>query len=167
MKNSKEAQANMAEELKTTVGGVKKHKDFIFAVGRRRAAVARVRVYSKVPDSLKFEEIAVKKGDLVVNGRIISEYFGGVVAKTTYEEPLKIADALNKYAITAKVAGGGTASQLGAFVLGVSRALAAMNEEIKPALRKKGLLTRDPRVRERRKVGTGGKARRTKQSPKR
>ncbi len=157
----------MAEELKTTVGGTKRYKDFMFAVGRRRAAVARVRVYSKVPDSLKFEEIAVKKGDLVVNGRIISEYFGGVVAKAKYEEPLKTADVLNKYAITAKVAGGGITSQLGAFVLGVSRALAAMDEAAKPALRKSGLLTRDPRVRERRKVGTGGKARRTKQSPKR
>ncbi len=157
----------MAEELKTTVGGTKKYKDFMFAVGRRRAAVARVRIYSKVPDSLKFEEIAVKKGDLVVNGRIISEYFGGAVAKSKYEAPLKTADALNKYAVTAKVAGGGTTSQLGAFVLGVSRALAAMDEGVKPALRKSGLLTRDPRVRERRKVGTGGKARRTKQSPKR
>ena len=157
----------MTDELRSTVGGTKKYKDFMFAVGRRRAAVARVRIYSKVPDSLKFEEIAVKKGDLVVNGRIISEYFGGVVAKSTYEEPLKTADALNKYAITAKVAGGGTTSQLGAFVLGVSRALAAMDETVKPTLRKKGLLTRDPRVRERRKVGTGGKARRAKQSPKR
>ncbi len=167
MKNSKELTLNMAEELKTTVGGTKKYKDFMFAVGRRRAAVARVRVYPKVTDSLKFEEIAVKKGDLVVNGRMISEYFGGVIAKATYEEPLKTADVLNKYAITAKVAGGGTTSQLGAFVLGVSRALAAMDETVKPTLRKKGLLTRDPRVRERRKVGTGGKARRAKQSPKR
>jgi small subunit ribosomal protein S9 len=57
--------------------------------------------------------------------------------------------------------------QLGAFVLGLSRALAAIDEGVKPVLRKKGLLTRDQRVRERRKVGTGGKARRQKQSPKR
>lgn len=167
MINSKEHLTNMAEELKTTVGGTKKYKDFMFAVGRRRAAVARVRVYSKVPDALKFEEYEVKKGDLVVNGRNISEYFGGAVSKSIYEQPLKTADALNKYAITARVAGGGTASQLGAFVLGVSRALAAMDEAVKPALRKEGLLTRDQRVRERRKVGTGGKARRAKQSPKR
>jgi small subunit ribosomal protein S9 len=157
----------MAEELKTQVGGTKKYKEFMFAVGRRRAAVARVRVYSKVPDALKFEEYEVKKGDLVVNGRNISEYFSGVVAKATYEEPLKLADALNKYAITARVVGGGTASQLGAFVLGLSRALAAIDEGVKPVLRKKGLLTRDQRVRERRKVGTGGKARRQKQSPRR
>ena len=171
----------MAEELKTTrqpateaasnvgqaVGGTRKYKDFMFAVGRRRAAVARVRIYSKIPDALKFEEYVVKKGDLVINGRNITEYFGGEVSKSIYEEPLKTANSLNKLTITAKVAGGGNRSQLGAFVLGVSRALAEMNEEVKPALRKKGLLTRDPRVRERRKVGTGGKARRTKQSPKR
>lgn len=159
----------MAEELKTTttVGGTKKYKDFMFAVGRRRSAVARVRIYSKVPDALKFEEYGVKKGDLVINGRNISEYFVGAVSKATYEEPLKTANALNKFAVTAKVSGGGNQSQLGAFVLGVSRALAAMDETVKPTLRKKGLLTRDPRVRERRKVGMGGKSRRAKQSPKR
>ena len=155
------------EEQKTQVGGTKKFKDFIFAVGRRRAAVARVRVYTKVPSSLKFGEYIVKKGDLVVNGRNISEYFGGVVAKAIYEEPLKATDALNKYAITVRVVGGGPSSQLGAFVLGVSRALSVIDPQSKPKLRKKGLLTRDQRVRERRKVGMGGKARRRKQSPKR
>ena len=157
----------MAEELNVQVGGTRKYKDYMFAVGRRRAAVARVRVYSKVSDGLKFEEHLVKKGDLVINGRNISEYFGGIVSKVTYEEPLKTANALNKYAITAKVSGGGNQSQLGAFVLGVSRALAAMDETVRSPLRKKGLLTRDPRVRERRKVGMGGKARRKRQSPKR
>lgn len=156
----------MTHEL-TNVGGTKKYKDFMFAVGRRRAAVARVRVYTKVPNDLKFGEYLVKKGDMVVNGRNISEYFGGVAYKAIYEQPLKTVDALNKYAITARIVGGGLASQLGAYVLGVSRALAAMDGESKPKLRKKGLLTRDSRVRERRKVGTGGKARRQKQSPKR
>ena len=158
----------MADEgLKTAVGGTKKYKDFMFAVGRRRAAVARVRVYQKVSDGLKFGEYAVKKGDLVVNGRHISAYFGGVVAKSVYEEPLKLTNSLNKYTITARVEGGGMQSQLGAWVLGVSRALSAMDEASKPLLRKKELLTRDPRTRERRKVGMGGKARRQRQSPKR
>lgn len=156
----------MAEE-KTTVGGTKKYKDFIFAVGRRRASVARVRVYTKVPDSLKFEEYEVKKGDMVVNGKNINEYFSGVFAKAVYEKPFKLTDTLNKYAVTAKVVGGGTQSQLGAFVLGVSRALAALDDASRPTLRKAGLMSRDQRVRERRKVGTGGKARRQKQSPKR
>ncbi len=157
----------MAEHEKTNVGGTKKYKDFMFGVGRRREAVARVRIYSKVSDSLKFGDYAVKKGDMVVNGKHISSYFSGNVAQAVYEKPLKLTDSLNKYAITGRVVGGGSKSQLEAFVLGMSRALAAVNEEYKPILRKNGLLTRDQRVRERRKVGTGGKARRQKQSPKR
>lgn len=156
----------MAEEI-LKVGGTKKYKDFIFAVGRRRSAVARVRIYTKVPNDFKFGEYLVKKGDTVVNGRTISEYFGGVAAKAIYEQPLQIVDTLNKYAITARIVGGGTTSQLGAFVLGVSRALAAMEDTDKAKLRKKGLLTRDSRIRERRKVGMGGKSRRKRQSPKR
>lgn len=155
------------EEKKTTVGGTKKFKDFMFAVGRRRAAVARVRVYSKISDNLKFGETQVKKGEIVVNGRSISEYFGGNVAKAIYEQPLKIVSGVNKYAITIRAQGGGLQAQLDASVLGISRALAAMDEVNKPLLRKKGLLTRDARVRERRKVGMGGKARRKRQSPKR
>ncbi len=155
------------EEKKTTVGGTKKFKDFISAVGRRRSAVARVRVYSKISDNMKFGEYVVKKGDLVVNGKNISQYFSGNVAKAIYEEPLKVTNSLGKYAITARTQGGGMQAQLGAWVLGVSRALAVVDEANKPLLRKKGLLTRDPRVRERRKVGMGGKARRKKQSPKR
>jgi small subunit ribosomal protein S9 len=158
----------MAEEVgKTKLNGVKKYKDFIFAVGRRRSAVARVRVYPKTSDSLKFGEFMVKKGDVVVNSKLISEYFTGVVAKSAYEKPFKVTDTLNKYSVTVRVEGGGTNSQLGAFTLGVSRALCAIDESLKPTLRKNGLLTRDPRVRERRKVGMGGKSRRQKQSPKR
>ncbi len=151
----------------TSVGGTKKYKDFMFAVGRRRAAVARVRVYSKIPDDFKFGEYLVKKGDMVVNGRNITEYFSGAASKATYEKPLILTESLNKYSITARVQGGGPQSQLGAFVLGMSRALAAIDEASKPTLRKNDLLTRDPRVRERRKVGMGGKSRARKQSPKR
>lgn len=152
---------------KTNIGGTKRYKDFIFAVGRRRSAVARVRVYSKIPDNLKFEEYIVKKGDIVVNGRNVSEYFSTQASKAVYEQPLKLTSSLNKYSITAKIVGGGMQSQLGAFVLGVSRALCVLDEESKPVLRKNKLLTRDPRVRERRKVGMGGKSRRKRQSPKR
>ena len=158
--------ANKNHEL-TSVGGTKKYKDFMFAVGRRRAAIARVRVYSKIPDDFKFGEYVVKKGDMVVNERNITEYFSGAAAKATYENPLKLTDSLNKYSMTARVQGGGPQAQLGAFVLGLSRALAAIDETSKPILRKKNLLTRDQRVRERRKVGMGGKSRARKQSPKR
>jgi len=152
---------------KTNVGGVRKYKDYLFAVGRRRSAIARVRIYPKTPDSLKFEEYLVKKGDMVINGKLIAEYFSGAVSKAKYEKPFNLTDTLNKYSVTAKVEGGGLQSQLGAFILGVSRALSAIDENSKPILRKNGLLTRDPRVRERRKVGMGGKSRRKKQSPKR
>src|SRR4051812_42875437 len=122
----------MTEGIKTQVGGTKKYKDFMFAVGRRRSAVARIRIYSKVPDSLKFGEYVVKKGDMVVNGRHINQYFAGPVFKATYEEPFTTTDSLNKYTVTARVVGGGSAAQLGAFVLGVSRGLSAIDEANKP-----------------------------------
>ena len=131
----------MENEEKKTIG-TKKIKDFVFAVGRRREAVARIRVYSKVPDSLKFGEYAVKKGDLAVNGKNITEYFSGAVSKATYEKPLKLLSTINKYTITAKVEGGGLHAQLDAWVLGVSRALSIIDETARPILRKKGLLTR-------------------------
>jgi len=76
-------------------------------------------------------------------------------------------DALDKYAITLRVQGGGLSSQLDAVILAMSKALASVDDKYKAALRKKGFLTTDARVKERRKVGTGGKARRKKQSPKR
>lgn len=155
------------EEQKSTVSGVKKSKDFISAIGRRRAAIARVRLYSKVPDNLKFGEYIVNKGDIVVNEKNISSYFSGRVSEAVYQQPLKVTNSLNKYAITIRTLGGGLQSQLDAVVLGISRALAVLDSANRPLLRKKGLLTRDPRVRERRKVGMGGKARRKKQSPKR
>lgn len=153
------------EEKKTTA--IKKSKDYIFSVGRRRSAVARVRIYSKIPDNLQFKDHAVKKGDLVINGKDISKYFSGEMSKATYEKPLKLANVINKYAITAIVEGGGLTAQLDAWVLGVSRALSLMDENAKKILRKNGLLTRDARIRERRKVGMGGKSRRKRQSPKR
>ena len=155
------------EISKTTPVGTKKIRDFIFAVGRRRAAVARVRLYSKVPSGLKFGENDIKKGTMLVNEKNIESYFSGAVSKAEYEKPLKIVNASGKYGVTARIVGGGPKSQLGAFVLGLSRALATVDGENRPLLRKKGLLTRDARVRERRKVGMGGKARRKRQSPKR
>jgi len=155
----------MVEEIKTP--NKKKNNAFISAIGRRRGAVARVRIYAKIPSSLKFDEILVKKGDMVVNGRNIVDYFHGEVAKASYELPLKLTNNLNKLSITVKAEGGGLAGQLDATVLGIARALSALDETFRPILKKRGLLTRDARVRERRKVGMGGKSRRKKQSPKR
>lgn len=144
-------------------------KEYIIAIGRRKEAVARVRVYEHVRDGLMFDNYAVRKGEIVVNGKAIAHYFPGDVAKHIYTQPLRITNAhQNNYAFTIRVVGGGLSGQLQAVVAGISNALNKIDKEkYRPILKKKGLLTRDARVRERRSVGTGGKARRTKQSPKR
>jgi|SRR3990167_9562594 len=139
----------------------KKSKEFIYAVGKRKEAVARIRLYPSVKGDLK-------KGDIIVNGKKIEEYFSSQIQKAKYLEPLNITNTIGKYALTVKVSGGGVNSQLDALILGISRALSKFDsEKHKSVLRKKGFLTRDARVRERRKVGMGGKSRRKKQSPKR
>ncbi len=143
-------------------------RDYTFAVGRRREAVARVRIYDTVKEGLMWKDAAVTKGEILVNQKPISAYFSGDVMKYLYSEPFRITNTQNKFTVTARVTGGGPKGQLGAVVAGISNALSKMDtEKYRPLLKKKGLLTRDPRVRERRKVGTGGKARRAKQSPKR
>jgi len=142
-------------------------KNYNFSVGRRKNAVARLRLYVNFKETLVFGQVTAKKGDIFVNGKVIEEYFKGATAKAIYEEPLRITNTLGKYTISVKVEGGGQRGQIGAFIHAVSRALAALDEKNKQILKKKGFLTRDARVRERRKVGMGGKARRKRQSPKR
>jgi len=146
----------MVEVKKAKTKTVKKAKaKYIPAVGRRRTAVARIRLFSK-------------KGDLMVNDQPIGQYFPGQVNQVKYEEPFKVTQVLGKFSATAKVVGGGKQSQLGAVVHGLARALNKLDKDkYRPTLKAAGLLTRDPRMKERRKVGTGGKARRQKQSPKR
>lgn len=143
------------------------NKDYNFAVGRRKEAVARVRLYTTLKESLVIGEESVKKGDIFVNGKKIENYFKGLIAKAKYEEPLRITNTLDKYAFTVVVQGGGQMSQMEAFIHAVSRVLSKIDDKNKQILKKKGFLTRDARVRERRKVGMGGKARRKRQSPKR
>ncbi len=130
-------------------------KDFIYAVGRRKTATARVRLF-------------LKPGPILVNGQPIEEYFPGKLNQVFYLTPFKVTNNQEKFSASIKVAGSGKQAQLGAVMHGLSRALDNFDKEkFRPLLREKGLLTRDSRVRERRKVGTGGKARRQKQSPKR
>lgn len=124
------------------------------AVGRRKEAVARVRI---VPG----------QGQSMVNGKLISEYFKGPVFQKSYQRPFELTNTLGKYSATVKVLGGGVASQLGATVHGLARALQIMDKENRSVLKKAGLLTRDARAKERRKFGLAGKARAKKQSPKR
>jgi len=142
-------------------------KNYNFSVGRRKDAVARLRLYVNLKETLVFGQVTIKKGDIFVNGKVIEEYFKGATSKAIYEEPFRITNTLGKYTISVKVEGGGQRGQIGAFIHAVSRALSAMDEKNKQILKKKGFLTRDARVRERRKVGMGGKARRKRQSPKR
>ena len=132
-----------------------KKQSYIYAVGRRKTARARVRLFRG-------------KGKTLVNDQPIGEYFSGEIAKVAYERPFAVTETLGKYYATFKVVGSGKNSQLGAVVHGLARALDKENKELyHPSLKKHSLLTRDSRKRERRKPGLGGKARAKKQSPKR
>ena len=160
----------MAEVAQQPVKKNKNQKrDYVFAVGRRKSSVARVRLYQSVKDGLSWAEMPVKKGDIVVNKKPIAEYFAGDIQRQLYTEPLRITNAhQQQYTFMIKVMGGGPAGQLQAVVAGIANALNKTDrEKYRPALKKSGLLTRDARVRQRRNIGTGGKARRQKQSPKR
>jgi small subunit ribosomal protein S9 len=129
---------------------------YYFAVGRRKVAVARVKLHLGGDKSF------------TVNGRDVASYFPGEVAKMSYLEPLKATSNANRFTIEAKVTGSGPNGQLGAVIHAIGRALDKIDpEKYHALLRRRGFLTRDPRAKERRKVGTGGKARRQKQSPKR
>lgn len=144
-----------------------KTPEFIHAVGRRREAIARVRLYPN-PKSITWNDRTVNKGDILVNGLPFGQYFVGDAAREELLTPLKLTQTVDKYGITIKIEGGGKSGQLDAAVHGITRALNELNKgAFRATLKDHGLLTRDARVRERRKVGTGGKARRKKQSPKR
>ena len=159
----------MVEEVQQLKKNKNTKKEYIFAVGRRKSSVARVRLYQTIKADLAWGEMPVKKGELLVNEKPISEYFSGEVSKRLYTEPLRITNAHQQnYAFTIKVAGGGPSGQLQAVIAGISNALIALDpDKNRSTLKKKGFLTRDSRIRERRVVGMGGKSRRKKQSPKR
>lgn len=131
-----------------------KIKNTVSVVGRRKEAVARVR-------------ISVGQGQITVNGKPISEYFQGPILQKIYQRPLELTKVTGKYTISAKVLGGGQVSQLGAVIHGMARAISKIDPGLRTILKKEGLLTRDARVKERRKYGNAGKARAKKQSPKR
>ena len=139
-----------------------KKTDYTYAVGRRKTAIARVRLYPKA-------SVPGHDGvQLMVNDKAVEVYFGGNAEKNQYRLPFIVTETLTKMSASIKVVGGGTQAQLGALVPGIARALTKLDsEKYRAILKTAGLLTRDPRAKERRKVGTGGKARRAKQSPKR
>lgn len=156
-------------EVKEEVVKKTKQPTFYQAVGRRKGATGTVRLH--VLGSAKTHTVngvEIKAGDVLVNGKEISKYFSGAVAEKAYMEPFRTTNTLGRFAVTAIITGGGTVGQIGAFVLGTSRALEKVDKEkFRSILKKKGFMTRDPRVKERRKAGNAQKARAKKQSPKR
>jgi len=127
---------------------------YITTHGRRKEAVARVRLFTG-------------KGEILVNQKPIEQYFPSEVSKIQWQKPFSLTKSDGQYYATIKVNGSGKSAQLDAIVHGLSRALILANPEFRPILKRAGLLTRDPRVKERRKYGLAQKARKRKQSPKR
>ena len=131
-----------------------KPKVYATAIGRRKRAVASVSLISG-------------SGKIIVNDKPSSEYFGNdLAAHTRLKLPFTSVE-VSKYDAIVSTHGGGKGGQLDAAVLGISRCLVSLKVEHKTELRLNGLLTRDPRKRQRRMIGMGGKSRRRKQSPKR
>ena len=124
-----------------------------YGTGRRKTSVARVRL---VPG----------EGNVVINGRHIDEYFGIKTVDLIVKQPLNLTETADKYDVIANVQGGGPSGQAGAIRHGISRALLELDAELRPALKKAGFLTRDPREKERRKYGLK-KARKASQFSKR
>ena len=123
------------------------------ATGRRKSSVARVRL---VPG----------EGNIIINDRELTKYFGLKTLELIIKQPLETTETIGKYDVLANVNGGGISGQAGAIRHGIARALLKVDEEYRSALKKAGLLTRDPREKERRKYGLK-KARKASQFSKR
>ena len=128
-------------------------KPYFYGTGRRKKSVARVRVYPGT-------------GAITINGRDINEYFGLDTMNLIVNQPFEVTGNVGKYDIVATVTGGGFSGQAGAIRHGLARALVLADEANKPALKAAGFLTRDPRMKERKKYGLKA-ARRASQFSKR
>ena len=128
-------------------------KPYFYGTGRRKHSVARVRLYAGT-------------GNITINGRDIDNYFGLETLKLIVRQPLALTNTVSSFDIVCTVAGGGVTGQAGAIRHGISRALLQSSDEIRPILKKAGFLTRDPRMKERKKYGLKG-ARRAPQFSKR
>ncbi len=150
---------------------VKKEKSILYyeGVGRRKTSVAIVRLYIPGKDkTVTVGEAKIKEGEIFANGKKIELMFPALHQKVQYLKPLMLVKADDRFCVSITVSGGGLNGQLDAISHGMARALEKTDKEVmRPLLKKEMLLKRDPRARQRRKVGTGGKARRAKQSPKR
>lgn len=112
-------------------------------VGRRKQSIARVRL---VPGT----------GNITINKRPVLDYLKREVLKMVIEQPLEVTETIGKYDVVANVYGGGLTGQAGAIRLGISRALLKISDDYRPVLKKQGFLTRDPRMKERKKYGLAG-----------
>ena len=119
----------------------KSKKPYLYGTGRRKSSVARVRLFEG------------GTGSITINGRDIDDYFGLETLKLLVRQPMVATDTLGKVDIVATVAGGGVSGQAGALRHGIARALLLVSEEYRPILKRAGLLTRDPRMKERKKYG--------------
>ena len=128
-------------------------KIYYCGTGRRKNAIARVR-------------LTEGSGKISINGKDIDEFFGMETLKVIARQPLTVTNTLSKYDVIAKVTGGGFTGQAGAIRHGIARALNEANTEFRPALKQNGFLTRDPRMKERKKYGLK-KARKAPQFSKR
>ncbi len=124
-----------------------------YGTGRRKESVARVR-------------LVAGDGRIVVNGKALDDYFGLETLKAIVRQPLVLTDTLGRYDVLVNVNGGGFTGQAGAIRHGIARALLQVNPDLRPVLKKAGFLTRDPRMKERKKYGLKG-ARRAPQFSKR
>ena len=129
-------------------------KSIVFlGTGRRKKSIARV-------------ILTEGKGNIVVNGKKLDEYFGSDILKVIVNQPFAVTNTVGKYDVIVKVIGGGLTGQAGAIRHGIARALNEANSEFRPALKAAGLLTRDQRMKERKKYGMK-KARKAPQFSKR
>ena len=116
-------------------------KPYLYGTGRRKSSVARVRVYEN------------GTGSIIINGRDIDEYFGLETLKLVVRQPLVTTDLMGKVDVGVTVCGGGVTGQAGAIRHGISRALVLLNPEYRASLKAAGFMTRDPRMKERKKYG--------------
>ena len=116
-------------------------KKYFYGTGRRKSSVARVRVYEN------------GTGSIIVNGRDIDEYFGLDTLKLIVRQPLVTTELVDKVDVVVSVCGGGVSGQAGAIRHGIARALLTVNPEFRASLKAAGFLTRDPRMKERKKYG--------------
>ena len=116
-------------------------KKYFYGTGRRKSSVARVRVYEN------------GTGSIIINGRDIDNYFGLETLKLVVRQPLVTTELVDKVNVVVSVCGGGVSGQAGAIRHGIARALLTVNPEYRASLKAAGFLTRDPRMKERKKYG--------------